>query len=205
MRNISLAEGELYHIYNRGVDKRDIFADRKDLDRFFSSVEQFNTSNIVGNLGRRHGVSTEPKLVEILAYCANANHFHFILKQASEKGIQKFMHKLSMGYAKFFNTKYKRRGALFQGMFGAKHIDTNEYLLHLSAYVNLNDLAHGRGHGVSTLGKTSWEEYVGNVPDGLCKTEIILEQFESKDKYKEFAEDALKNIMEKKILLEELQ
>ncbi|MEK7147692.1 MAG: transposase [Patescibacteria group bacterium] len=205
MRKISFSEKELYHIYNRGVDKRTIFKNRVDLDRFLTGIKQFNTREVIGSLGRGHGVSTKAKLVNLIAYCINQNHFHFILEPVSEKGIERFMHKLGMGYSKYFNTKYKRSGALFQGSFKAKHIDSNEYLLHLSAYINLNHMAHSRGHGVSTLSKTSWSEYTKENSSGdICDKKIILEQFKNKKKYEKFAEESLKSIIERKILLEEL-
>ena len=105
MRDISFVEEKFYHIYNRGVDKRAIFIDKNDLDRFFKGIEQFNTLKVIGEIGRGHSVSTDPKLVNVVAYCVNPNHFHFILEQVSGKGIEKFMHKIGMGYAKYFNTK----------------------------------------------------------------------------------------------------
>lgn len=77
-------------------------------------------------------------MVKFIAYCINPNHYHFILQQVSEKGIEKFMQRLGMGYAKYFNNRRKRSGTLFQGKFKARHIDSNEYLLHVSSYVNLN-------------------------------------------------------------------
>ena len=165
MRKLEFSEGEFYHIYNRGVDKRTIFLKIEDLERFFEGMSLFNNTQSIGSLernARRHGVSTgeEDRLVRFIAYCLNPNHFHFILEQVAEKGIAKFMHKLGMGHSKYINTKYKRSGALFQGSFKAIHIDSNEYLLHLSAYINLNHIAHGRGHLVSTLSRTSWEEYI---------------------------------------------
>lgn len=46
------------------------------------------------------------------------------------------------GYTSYFNDKYKRSGVLFQGVFKSTHIDSNEYLLHVSAYVNLNNKIH---------------------------------------------------------------
>ena len=206
MRNISFAEKEFYHIYNRGVDKRSIFTNSGDIERFFKGVEQFNTLEVIGSLERGHRVSTDPKLVNIVVYCMNPNHFHFILEQVAERGIEKFMHKLCMGYSKYFNTKYKRSGALFQGKFQAKLIDSNEYLLHLSAYINLNKMAHGRGHSVSTLGKTSWKEYIkDNSPNKICETKIILDQFKSRNHYRKFAESSLKSIVERKSLLDELE
>jgi len=206
MRNISFSENEFYHIYNRAVDKKNIFTSKKDIDRFFKGVEQFNTPKVLGSIGRGHRVSTTPKLVNFIAYCVNPNHFHFILEQVSDKGIEKFMHKIGMGYAKYFNTKYKRLGVLFQGKFKAKLIDSNEYLLHLSAYVNLNHRAHGRGHSVSTLSRTSWDEYINNdFVGGFCKKKVILDQFRSRKEYQKFAESSLKSIVERKVLLEELE
>jgi len=206
MREVQFSEKEFYHVYNRGVDKKNVFVETKDIDRFFRGIEQFNTRKILGSLARGHRVSTDPKLVNIVAYCINPNHFHLILEQVSKNGIEKFMHKLSMGYAKYFNTKYKRSGALFQGKFKAIHIDSNEYLLYLSAYINLNDVAHARGRRVSLLSKSSWDEYVNkNCSRKFCKKDIILEQFDAKHTYKKFAEEALRSIVERKHLLKELE
>lgn len=168
-------------------------------------MEQFNTEERLGSIERGHRVSTGGKLVKLIAYCVNPNHFHFILEGTREKGIEKFLHKLSMGYAKYFNAKYKRSGALFEGKFKAKHIDSNEYLLHLSAYINLNDKAHGRGHSVSEFSQSSWDEYASeSCQNKLCDNQIVLNQFKNRDEYKKFAEGALTNIIERKMLLEEL-
>lgn len=206
MRNLSFSEEEFYHIYNRGVDKRSIFNDLNDVERFLKGLQQFNTKKVIGNIGRGNLKPEEPKLVRIVAYCLNQNHFHLILQQENPGGIEIFMHKLGMGYAKYFNIRNKRTGALFQGKFKAKLVDSNEYLLHLSAYINLNHLAHGRRHSVSTLNRTSWKEYLENTGNELiCDTKIILEQFKNKSAYKKFAENSLRSIVERKILLEELE
>ncbi len=201
MRNIKLAEGEFYHIYNRGVDKRIIFSHKKDFDRFFESMEIFNTKESVGNLTRYDSKEEKERLVDFIAYCINPNHFHFIITPLIEKGIERFMHKLCMGYSKYFNAKYRRSGTLFQGKFKAIHIDTDEYLLHLSAYVNLNDKAH-RHHGNS---RSSWREYLESDMDGLCKKDIVLDHFKNRSEYAKFAKDTLKNIVERKLLLKSLE
>lgn len=214
MRNLTFSEKEFYHIFNRGVDKRLLFLEPTDLERFFEGMEQFNNQVTIGSLTRavetdprRHGVSTNKmpeKLVNFIAYAVNPNHFHFILEQVTEKGIERFMHKLSMGYSKYINAKYKRSGALFQGSFKAIHIDSNEYLLWLSAYINLNYKAHKYRHGVST--KSSWQEYVEENPHTkLCENNIILEQFKNKKDYERFALEALKSIVERKEQIKELE
>ncbi|MBY0328827.1 transposase, partial [Patescibacteria group bacterium] len=148
MRKTIFATQEYYHIYNRGVDKRTIFEDSADLLRFLQTMKEFNTTEprggiyvnaFIKNKKYRNPVSM---LVTFVAYCLNQNHYHFILTPLVDNGIQKFMHKLSLGYTKYFNEKYKRSGALFQGNYKAIHIETNEYLLHLSVYINVNDRAH---------------------------------------------------------------
>jgi len=220
MRKVKFVNDEYYHIYNRGVDKRTIFECQEDIDRFFLSMKEFNVLDPIGSIYeeilRRNKfgdlVSKKEKLVEFVCYCLNPNHYHFILKQLVEEGIRKFMHKVSLGYTMFFNKEYKRNGSLFQGPFKAIHIGSNEYLLHLSAYVNLNHKVHNLGKfgsSASKLFRSSWDEYINNNKEekGFCKKDIISDQFGSPLDYKEFAEDSLERIKEnkqiKKFLLED--
>jgi len=228
MRKFDFAEGEFYHVYNRGVDKRNVFGSAHDLDRFFLSMQEFNSLVPIGSLYEKSFNKKQPKgqtsksekrkksLVNFIAYCLNPNHYHFILEQVAESGVEKFMQRLGTGYTKYFNIKNKRTGSLFQGTFKAVHVDSNEYLLHLSAYVNLNNRVHQLGSLASKLveGRSSWGEYLGNASasNHICKNNIILEQFKTKNEYKDFAEDALSGILQRKIefaeteryLLEEL-
>jgi putative transposase len=217
MRKVSFAEGEFYHVYNRGTDKRTIFLDDQDFARFLQSMVEFNTLVPVGGLfvnsfrktqlrGRtsklNEGMEKEEKLVEVVAYCLNPNHFHFILKQVSEKGVEKFMQRLGTGYTMYFNHKYERTGALFQGKFKAVHVDSNEYLLHVSAYVNLNNRVHKLG-GEDCEFRSSWEEYVGRGrKGGICETRPVLGQFQKRCDYVPFAENSLKGTLERRGLLE---
>lgn len=219
MRKTQFVTGEYYHIFNRGTDKRSIFGDKGDYVRFLQSMEEFNAVIPIGSLYENsfhkhsqlgHAVSKldHKPLVSFVAYCLNPNHYHFILRQSVDRGIEKFMHKLGLGYAKYFNQKNHRSGVLFQGPFKDAHIDSNEYLLHVSAYVNLNNRVHKLGNGVS---KSSWNEYrKGKTGEtGLCDKEIILEQFKSHAEYENFALGALKVMLDRKemehFLLEELK
>lgn len=227
MRKVSFAEGEFYHVYNRGTDKRTIFLDDQDFARFLQSMVEFNNLHPVGGLyvssfinknQLRHPMSKsqvieplvdsgkgteqqEERLVEIIAYCLNQNHYHLLLRQVSEKGIEKFMQRIGNGYTKYFNHKYDRTGVLFQGKFKAVHVDSNEYLLHVSAYVNLNFRVHQLGGEAS---KSSWMEYVGECHGvRVCNTEPVLGQFRNKQEYVEFAENSLKGILERRGFLED--
>ena len=116
------ANGEYYHIYNRGVDKRSVFMDKFDFERFLQSIEEFNSENPIGSIYENSFIKDQTegkkkKLVRIICYCLNPNHYHFILEQLVDRGIEKFMHKLGLGYTQYFNLKHHRSGALFQGPF----------------------------------------------------------------------------------------
>lgn len=223
MRKIPLVTGEYYHIYNRGVDKRNIFSNKEDMLRFLQSMDQFNNVEPIGSIYENSflkkdnndsglGSSTPKlKLVEFACYCVNPNHYHFILKQLVDDGIKNFMHRIGTGYTNYFNNKEKRNGALFQGRFKSIHINSNEYLLHLSAYVNLNDKVHKLGSSTPKLeSQSSWKEYTwpesSTSNDFIkCDKDIILKQFRTVKNYKDFAESSLKNIIARKLKTRELE
>lgn len=211
MRNIIITEGEFYHIYNRGTDKRNIFSDQEDVDRFFQSMSEFNVIEPINSIyensfakKKLKNSKQNLKLVDFVAFSLVENHYHFILKQISEKGIEKFMHRLNGGYTKYFNNKYKRSGVLFQGKYKAKHIDSDNYLLHLSVYVNLNQKVHQLGSRASKLNLySSWGEYTGENKTMFCQKDIILGQFNDKNNYIKFAENALWDIILRKKISKE--
>jgi len=203
MRKTPLKNKEYYHIYNRGVDKREIFSDGFDYVRFLRSIEEFNRPDSIGSIYEQsfhkkdslgHSVS---KLVKIVAYCLNPNHYHLILQQKQDDGIEKFMHKVGMGYSKYFNHKYRRSGALFQGVFQSINIDSNEYLLYLSAYVNKNKFIHGYKDNFNF---SSLDEYLDKSRYKFCSKDVILKQFKNKNEYKKYLDANAKHLKEKKNL-----
>lgn len=214
MRRVPFRKGELYHVFNRGTDKRSIFSDQKDLQRFFQSITEFNTNHPIGSIYQNSFKSnqlsnpiakSDKKLVNIICYCINPNHYHFILEPLEDKGIEKFMQKVGTGYTQYFNHKYKRSGVLFQGKFKSVHVDSNKYLLHLSVYVNLNNLIHKISLS-NPIAKSSWEEYIGREGAGLCRNKkVVLGQFKNKKEYKQFAEKFVKDMIERKETLKNME
>lgn len=215
MRKNEFANDEYYHIFNRGVDKRDVFLDFKDYDRFLISMNLLNDKSDGLMIAWRDYKESKPEaklddflkrsfrerdpLVEIIAYCLNPNHYHFILKQVADKGIEKFMHKIGISHTKYFNEKNKRTGSLFQGVFKSTHIDSNEYLLYLSAYVNKNNFIHGYNENDSWP-YSSLPDYLNKRDDKLVNKSIILEQFNNIEEYKNFLEIKSLYLKEKKEL-----
>ena len=143
-RSVIFAPGEFYHLYNRGTEKREIFLDDSDRKRFMLLLYLCNGSIPVdlkqyGQTFREvlevdRGVS----LVEIGAYCLMPNHVHLLVRPITDAGISRFMQKLTTAYTMYFNKKYDRSGALFQGKFKATHAADDRYLKYLIAYIHLN-------------------------------------------------------------------
>lgn len=215
MRKTEFIKGEYYHIFNRGVDKRDVFSDAKDYQRFLLAMELLNNKEDglmiewrnfqYGN--RKASLDDFLKLsfrkweplVQIVVYCLNPNHYHFILKQVADKGIERFMHKLGTSHTKFYNKKQKRSGSLFQGVFKSAYIDSDEYLLYLSAYINKNNFIHGYNKNDSWP-YSSLAVYLGKRRDRLVNTDVVLKQFTGKNQYKEFLKKNALCMREKKEL-----
>lgn len=140
-RKHAFSEGEYYHIYNRGVDKRDIFLDNEDYRRFLFLLADANDKvALIEREARRPGRKRRQKdhLAAVGAYVLMPNHFHLLVKEIEEGGISKFMQKVMTGYVMYFNTKYARTGTLFGGRFQSRHVDSDTYLRYLYAYIHLN-------------------------------------------------------------------
>ncbi len=141
------AKAEIYHIYNRGVEKRNIFMDDRDRFRFIHDLYEFNDKNPAPNSYYLKSSEVELRkdrnrelLVEILAFCLMPNHFHLMLRQVSENGITEFMRKMGTGYTNYFNTRNERVGPLFQGKYKATLIQKEGHYSILPHYIHLNPL-----------------------------------------------------------------
>lgn len=144
-------ENEYYHAYSRGVEKRKIFMNIKDYERFVALLYIMNqdTSFVMGNFLRNKqkdlsSIFTEKRentLVSILGYCLMPNHFHLILYEHTEDGISKFMGKLLTAYSMYFNTKYERSGPLFTRPFRSEHISDESQYMYIFSYVHFNPLS----------------------------------------------------------------
>lgn len=142
-RTFTFSSNEIYHCYNRGVDKRTIFENQQDYIYFLKLLRNFNTSKVYGNLRLSLNKRPVDPPVTILTYCLLPNHFHIVLRCNNDNGgLSKYLQRVAGGYTMYFNQKNKRSGALFQGTFKAKHIETDLYLRHILAYVKYNFLVH---------------------------------------------------------------
>lgn len=148
-----IVTGNIYHVLSRGVDKRKIFLDDKDYYRFVHDLFEFNDEDPTFNVGyffrnksidvrRQYIGNRKPRklLVEILAFCLMPNHYHLLIRPLSDDAVSRFMKKLNTGYAKYFNGKYKRKGALFESRYKLVPIVDEAHFIHIPYYIHLNPL-----------------------------------------------------------------
>ncbi len=137
--------GEWYHCFNRGVEKRKVFEDEHDANRFLMLLYLANSTESVDLYNIR-----KPKLektlledrgdpiVSIGAYCLMPNHFHLLLKEIKDGGITSLMRRVGIAYAMYFNAKYERVGNLFLKPFRSRHIGTDRYFQKVIQYIHCN-------------------------------------------------------------------
>lgn len=202
----------IYHVYNRGVDKRKVFLCDADYLRFIHDLFEFNDTEPALKLNYYIGqkpssevglpkMERKPRklIVDILAFCLMPNHFHLMLRQNKENGITDFMHKLGTGYTNYFNKKYERSGALFQGKYKFVPIKEDGHFVHLPYYIHLNPLdlkfpewkdkrIKDRKKAIKFLENYRWSsflDYIGkkNFPS-VTSREFLLDFFSGPGNYK---------------------
>jgi putative transposase len=155
-RPFRFALDEHYHVYNRGTEKRKIFMDERDAERFLSLLYLCNSTEPAhlqyqgSTLKEALSIKRPRRLVAIGAYCLMHNHFHLLLREIQDSGVSRFMQKLMTAYTMYFNIRHERSGTLFQGKFKARHVDSDNYLQFLYAYIHLNPIEMVEPHWKKT-------------------------------------------------------
>ncbi len=196
-------ENGYYHIYNRGVAKQKIFTAEKDyrtflyfIKEYLLPIEQKDSAGSEITNARRKPISCSAD-IELLAYCLMPNHFHFLIKNTSEKGMAKFMKALSVSYSGYFNRTYQRVGPIFQGRYKAVLIETNEQLVYVSKYVHRNPKnLLARVRPLQEYSYSSYVNYLGKRKQDWVKPKEILSFFSNnfyQSDYKSFVEEYEEN------------
>ncbi len=206
MRKIQFINNEYYHIYNRGVDKRKIFIDETDYQKFLRNLRDFNNKSYYEERARALEEKKElgsflkefDEIVEVITYSLIPNHFHLILRQLVDNGISNFMHKLGTSFTNYFNKKYDRSGSLFQGAYKIIQVKNNNYLLWLSAYINGNIEIH-QIEKAKLYKWSSLKNFLGKEQNEILgNIDIILSQFRDYQDYKIFVNQVIKESKTKK-------
>ena len=170
MKYINLEPGKYYHIYNRGINKGNLFFERDNYLYFMK-------------LYKKHLLP----IAKTYAYCLLPNHFHFLVKIKDEgdflKVSQDFEHNqnnlwqpfsnLFNAYSKAINKKYTRTGGLFQYKFKRIEIKSDNYFYNLMVYIHQNPLKHEILRDFKNYEFLSYQAIIGNKATNIERNEII--------------------------------
>jgi putative transposase len=190
-------------VFNRSVGSQPIFISQPNLKRALEVASFYSYSDPPLRFSHYNCLENKekflfelklncPKLIDLFSFCLMPNHFHFLIKQSEDSGIQKFMRNFQNSYAKYFNIKTKRHGALFQSQFKAVRIETDEQLLHVCRYIHLNPFSSFVINSIEELENYAWSslpDYLGKRKLELINKQFILNYFSSLDKFKSFTYD----------------
>lgn len=203
-RKLIFANEEIYHVYNRGVERRPVFMDKKEHQRAADLLGYYRFANLPMRYSQLLSLPSpaQETIWErmrkennyealIFVYCLMPNHFHLVVKQLTDGGISRFLANFTNSYTKYFNTKHHRVGSLFQGPFKAVYVETDEQLLHLTRYVHLNPVASFiiKLNDLESYPWSSFPEYIGKNKTGICDTTWVQAHFATTQRYRKFVYD----------------
>lgn len=223
MRKEPFGLDDYVHIYNRGNRKQPIVKDSRDKFRFLQYLYYFNTEvtppNPIRNLLKsdfnRWPQDWQPRkpIIKILCFILRDNHFHILAKEIKEGGITLFMRRLGTGMTNYFNIKHQESGRLFQGAYKARVVSDDNYLKHLSVYIQVKNSFEiypgGFEKALKEFNKAfQWaSEYKfsslgilnnkNQTVSDIIDQEILGEIFPTPKDFKEFSKDSLVDLENK--------
>ncbi|MBL7081581.1 MAG: transposase [Candidatus Omnitrophica bacterium] len=206
MRKDLLVDEKVYHVFNKSIAGFKIFNNNSEFSRMTAIIRyyqrekpQIKFSKFIRSTKTKEVYSNKPyvllsnkeKLIQIIAYCLMPTHVHLILKQLKEGGISIFIGNLLNSYTRYFNTKHKRKGPLWEGKFKNILVDTDEQLLHLTRYIHLNSVTAHLVDNPEEWSASSYQEYLlkVNSNDRICEYDDILDI--NPISYRKFVEDRI--------------
>lgn len=168
MRRITLARqarersnSGIYHIMLRGIDKRNIFIDDVDREKFINGLIK----------AKKNGD------FDIYAYCLMNNHVHLLIKEKEEIG--KTIKRITVGYVSWYNSKYERTGHLFQNRYKSEPVQTEGYLITVFRYIHQNPMKAGMVNKLEDYKWSSYNQYLNSYQgiDPFIDTELIRTYF----------------------------
>ena len=202
-RKLVFVNGGFYHAFNRGIEKRDVFTNRRELSRAKELLKFYQYKEIPLRYSRFRILSKDKqqklwkiivdgcKNVEVISFCLMPNHFHFLLKQLEDRGVANFVANFTNAYTKFFNTRHARIGPLFEGVFKAVYVESDEQLIHLSRYIHLNPVVSSLIDisQLESYGWSSYPEYILKENDNIIESKPVIDLFKNTAEYKNFVLD----------------
>lgn len=204
-RKFLLSQDQIYHIFSRSIAGFQIFNNNSDYQRilqllkyfqikepptkfsFFLELKQVQQNGFFNYFGLL--AKDQIKIIQIIAYCLMPTHIHLILKQLTPDGISKFMGNFLNSYSRYFNSKYHRKGPLWESKFQNVLVEKDEQLLHLTRYLHLNPVTAHLIEQPEDWIYSSFNEYIGKSKYSFCRFKGLLEI--DPNKYRKFVLDRI--------------
>lgn len=206
-------KGYFYHIYNRGANKKKVFRDTEDCQKFTDilayyltfpkgkplSILNLKSENKVPNLKTIMSLISKENLESsaiLVSFCLMPNHFHLLLKQkhppTNDNSITNLMRRVIITYAMYTKQKYDRSGTLFEGKFKNVFVNSDSQLLQLSKYIHRNPSETKGSEPLSRYRFSSYPYFIGikDSPKWLHPEEILafFSQSNINSSYQKFVE-----------------
>ncbi|MDA1337942.1 MAG: transposase [bacterium] len=195
--------GGLCHLFDKTVDSQQVFRHLTMRTHFLDLIRYYRSSE--AQISYSDSLKLKPDLqdellfkinlkkyfqVEVVAFSIMKNHYHILVKQLKENGINSMMSRLLNSFTKYYNVKYERKGPIFLPQFRAVPVTTDEQFIHTTRYIHRNHLEAGALSSPEELIKSPWtslKEYVENPKSRISSDKLVLDMFDgSISKYLDF-------------------
>ena len=171
-RRIAFRAGQVYHLYNRGVNRQPVLFCPENWGFMLTLLKRFFL----------------PELVDIIAYCLMPNHYHLLVRLKVDDLGRRVMQPFGVSYTKAVNKQQGRVGPVFQGPFRAVQVSGDDQLVHLSCYIHLNPVSAGLVAAPEAWAFSSYRDYIGLRQGTLPRPDEVLALFPSREAYRAFVE-----------------
>ena len=162
-----MSQSGVYHILFRGVNQQNIFEEKADYKKLKEAIAK---------------VKEEMDFV-IYAYCFMSNHVHMVLKEKEVGDISVIMKRILTKYARWYNIKYGRSGALIANRYKSIPVEVDEYFIPLIRYVHQNPIRAGIVENLEEYSNSSYIEYTGD--EEITDTSFLFAMMEQ-DRFVEY-------------------
>lgn len=175
LRTTEFAQGEYYHLYNRGAGRQPIFKDAGNYAFVLRRIKEY----------------TRELEIAVIAYCLMPNHYHLLVRQDGEEPAGRLVQLVFNSYTKAYNKHYERTGTLFEGRYKSIHVDRDEYLLYLCRYIHANPVKAQIVTRPEEWHYSNYPEWIGIRKGTLVDQDFVREFYPDPDAYAQFVYDYL--------------
>jgi putative transposase len=140
-----------HHVIQRGNDRRAIFVDETDRERYLAVLR-----DVAASAG-----------LAVHAYVLMPNHVHLLATPVAAGDVGRAVQALGRRYVRWFNDRHRRTGALFEGRYRSTVVDADRYLLACMRYVELNPVRAALAARPAEFQWSSHRHHVGTSVDPL--------------------------------------